>query len=175
MALLWLFSRQMPLALLPFAVYSVFHVATYTRQNLLPVLQPPPAGSGSTASSSNLANSIAHFVKTYYDTSMSLVAILEIALWFRILLSAITFQKGSWILLILYTVFFRVRHSNSSFVQSAVSQLTARADQHLANQSMHPTVRNGWEQVKNGVRKAADATDVNRLVRQNQTTPKKTS
>lgn len=30
MALVWLFSRQIPLALLPFTVYSVFHVATYT-------------------------------------------------------------------------------------------------------------------------------------------------
>ena len=30
MALVWLVSRQIPLALLPFTVYSIFHVATYT-------------------------------------------------------------------------------------------------------------------------------------------------
>ena len=153
----------MPLAILPFAVYSIFHVATYTRSNLLPTIQAQPQGSKQT---SGLSDTIGHFVKNYYDTSMTLVAVLEICLWFRILGSAILFQKGSWILLIVYTVFFRVRHSQSSFVQNAIMQLTARADAALANQSTPPAVRNIWDQFKGIVRQAADATDVNRLARQ---------
>ena len=132
MALIWLFSRQIPLALLPFTVYSVFHIATYTRTNLLPTISPPPAGASASPgrpapkSSSPLAETIGRFVKEYYDTSMMLVASLEIALWFRILFSAIIFTKGSWILLVIYSTFVRARYSQSSFVQGQVWHLVRR-------------------------------------------------
>lgn len=172
MALVWLYSRQIPLAILPFAVYSIFHVATYTRSNLLPTLQPQPQGAAG-SQAGGLSESIGHFVKNYYDTSMTLVATLEIWLLFRLVGSAILFTRGSWILLIVYLVFFRVRHSQSSFMQNAINQLTARADAQFANQSMPPAVRNVWQQVKGGVRAAADATDVNRFVQQPTAAPKK--
>jgi len=172
MALVWLFSRQVPLALLPFAVYSVFHVATYTRTNLIPTITPPqpspaaatsPGGRPATKSSP-LADLIGKFVKQYYDASMTLVASLEILLWFRILLSAITFTKGSWVLFAIYTVFFRARYSQSQFVQGAIGQGTARVDAMLANQSTPPAARQGWETVKGLVAQAADVTDINKYI-----------
>lgn len=176
MAMIWLFSRQIPLAILPFAVYSIFHVATYTRANLLPTLQPPQQSSqpGAKPQSSALSDTIGRFVKDYYDSSMTLVAILEIALWFRLMGSAMLFQRGSWILFAIYTVFFRARYSQSSFVQGAVGQLTARADATLANQNTSPAVRNAWDTLKGVVRQVADATDVNKYAGgQRQAAPKK--
>ncbi|KAI9824454.1 MAG: hypothetical protein M1832_001989 [Thelocarpon impressellum] len=173
MALIWLFSRQIPLAILPFSIYSVFHVATYTRTNLIPTIQPPqqvaPAAGASPSAKpqvkpSAIADTIGKFVKEYYDTSMGLVALLEVALWFRILVSAITFAKGSWILLVVYTVFLRARYAQSSFVQNSVRQLTARIDTYVANQSTPPAVRQGWGTAKGIIRQAADATDVNRYM-----------
>lgn len=169
MALVWLISRQIPLALLPFAVYSIFHVATYTRTNLLPTLQPPqqtpasasPGGRPATKSSPT-ADTIGRFVKEYYDASMMLVASLELALWFRILFSAIIFTKGSWILIVIYTVFIRARYSQSSFVQNAVGQFSGRIDGLVAGQSTPPTVRQAWESIKGIARKATDQTDINR-------------
>src|ERR1700760_4530478 len=101
MALVWLISRQVPLALFPFTVYSVFHVATYVRGNVLPTIYPPTA----TASDARprptgaLADAIGNFIRDYYDASMTLVALLEIALWFRLLFSAVIFTRGSWIML----------------------------------------------------------------------------
>lgn len=172
MALVWLFSRRVSLAILPFTVYSIFHVATYTRSNLLPTLQPQAAGTN--AQPGGISDSIGRFVKEYYDSSMMLVATLEIVLFFRILGSAITFTKGSWVLLIIYAVFFRVRHSQSNFMQNAITQFTARADAQLSNANIPPAVRNVWEQVKGGVKAAADATDVNRFTQPQATTaPKK--
>ena len=181
MALVWLFSRQVPLALLPFMVYSVFHVATYTRTNLIPTIQPPapssttsPGGKTSPAkTSSALADAIGKFVKEYYDASMTLVASLEIFLWFRILGSAIIFTKGSWILLVIYTLFFRARYSQSSFVQGAISQGSQKIDALLTNQSTPPQARQAWDTVKGLARQAADATDVNRYVQGGQQVPKK--
>ena len=173
MALTWFLSRQIPLALLPFVVYSVFHVATYTRTNIIPTLQPPkatpPAASANSptsprpaASNSQLANSIGRFVKEYYDASMTLVAGLEILLWFRLLLSAFTFSKGSWILLGAYTIFLRARFAQSQFVQSAFSHGAAMVDAQVQNQSVPPAVRQGWESVKAISHRAVEATDLKR-------------
>lgn len=171
MAHVWLFSRQIPLAILPFAVYSTFHFLTYLRANLLPTISPP-AASGA-AGSKPLADTIGRFVKQYYDESMTLVAILEIALWFRVLGSALLFQRGSWILLGLYTVFFRARYSQSPFVQGAISQLSARADAALSQPNIPPAVRQGWTTVKNIVNQAAEATDINKYAAGQPGAPKK--
>ncbi|KMU92327.1 endoplasmic reticulum protein [Coccidioides immitis H538.4] len=40
-ALVWLYARQITIAVLPFAIYSFFHVATFTRSHLIPTIQPP--------------------------------------------------------------------------------------------------------------------------------------
>ena len=167
-SLVWLTARQVPLALLPFTVYSVFHVATYTRTNLIPTLQPPkpvaaptPASpNGTPKSTSPLANGIGKFVKEYYDASMMLVAGLEVALWFRLLLSAITFSKGSWILLGIYTIFLRARLHQSQFIQNVFSQGAAKVDQQVQNPNMPPALRSGWESAKGAARKGVDATDM---------------
>lgn len=170
MALVWLLSPQYPLALLPYSVYSIFHIATYTRANLLPAISPPKQvaaadGTGaSRKSSSPLQDRIGAFVKEYYDTSMSVVSALEILLWVRLLLSAALFQRRSWILLGIYTVFLRARFSQSSHVQSSVAQLGARVDSLVGAQGTPPAARQVWDGVKGGARQFHDATDVNRYV-----------
>ena len=184
MALVWLFSPQYPLAMLPFGVYSIFHVATYTRTNLIPTLQPPqtiPAAAGASPSAkptyknSALADSIGKFVKEYYDLSMGLVAILEIALWIRIFLAAIIFTKGSWILLVLYTAFLRARYAQSSFVQGQFSHLAARIDALVGSQGTPPVARQIWEGAKGGAKQFHDVTDVKRYASGPQAPPKKAS
>ena len=155
MALVWLYAYQVPLALLPFSVYSVFHVANYTRTNLIPTIHP-----AQTNTASPLQDTIKKFVTQYYDPSMTLVAGLEIALWFRLFFSAFTFQRGTWILLLVYTIFFRSRYSQSAFVQGAFHGAAARVDALVANQSTHPAIRQVWAKLKEIVRQATDATDL---------------
>ncbi|KAJ5176518.1 uncharacterized protein N7482_002395 [Penicillium canariense] len=176
MALVWLYSRQLILALLPFSVYSVFHVATYSRMYLIPTLQPSspgaaggasptsPSGSKPAGKQNPLSETIGRFIKQYYDASMGVVASLEILLLLRLVLSAITFSKGSWVLLVVYLAFFRARYAQSSFVQQAVRQLTARADASLSHQSTPPQVRQGWEAFKGVVRQGYEATDIGRYI-----------
>jgi hypothetical protein len=176
MALTWFLSRLTPLALLPFVVYSVFHVATYVRGSIIPIVSPPaaPASSATSPPSSSrptqpprptgpVADAIGKFIKEYYDSSMTLVAFLEIALWLRVAFSAVLFARGSWILLVAYSVFLRARYAQSSFVQSAFANLAARADAVLANQSTDPRVRAAWEQVKGLLKSVVDSTDVQRM------------
>lgn len=174
MALVWLYSRQLILALLPFSVYSIFHVATYSRMYLIPTVYPAPQSAGSASPSSPnskpaakgnpLSETIGRFIKQYYDASMGVVATLEIALLLRLILSALTFSKGSWVLLIVYLSFFRARYAQSSFVQQAVRQLTARADASISHQSTPPQVRQGWESFKGVVRQGYEVTDISRYI-----------
>lgn len=165
MAVTWLFSNQTPLALLPFAVYSIFHVATYTRGVLLPAVQNASnVPAGQKAKPSSLSDTIGRFVKDYYDASMSVVAGLEIALWFRLLGSAILFVRGSWILLGIYSLFLRARLSQSTFVQGMVRQVGARGDALANRQDVPPAARSAWESTKGVAAKAHDATDFNKYV-----------
>ncbi|CCU82815.1 hypothetical protein BGHDH14_bgh01711 [Blumeria hordei DH14] len=106
------------------------------------------------------ADTIGRFVKEYYDSSMGLVASLEIALWSRIFLSAIFFSKGSWALLVIYTVFLRARYAQSSFVQDQFRNLEARIDSLVGAQSTPLTARQAWDTLKSGLKTFHDTTDV---------------
>ncbi|KAH9908555.1 hypothetical protein F4778DRAFT_717606 [Xylariomycetidae sp. FL2044] len=167
MALVWLMAPQFPLAMLPYGIYSIFHVATYTRNNVIPTIQPskPPAGAspGTKAANNPLSDAIGAFVKQYYDSSMSIVSLLEVLLWGRLLLAAIFFQPRSWIL-ILYTAFLRARYAQSNHVQNSVSQLEARLDAQLGAQSVPPAARSAWEAVKNGIRQFHAITDISKYL-----------
>jgi hypothetical protein len=181
MALVWLFMPQYPLAMLPYSIYSVFHVATYTRANLIPTVIPPKAISGSGASpnakpqyaSHPLSDAIGSFVKQYYDMSMSIVSSLEILLWIRLLLSALLFQRRSWILIAIYTAFLRARFSQSSHVQNSFAMLEARVDNLVGAQGTPPVARQVWDSVKNGARQFHAVTDANRYMN-GAAVPKKT-
>ncbi|CAG9939735.1 unnamed protein product [Clonostachys rosea f. rosea IK726] len=170
LALIWLFSPQYPLALLPYSVYSIFHVATYTRANLIPTLQPTPAAAAADGASSKprvsnpWADRIGAFVKEYYDSSMSVVALLEVLLWGRILLAALLFQRRSWILIVLYTAFLRARYAQSSHVQTAFVQLSARIDSAVGSQNTPPALRQTWDTVKNLAVQFRDITDASKYL-----------
>jgi len=183
MALVWLFMPQYPLAMLPYGIYSVFHVATYTRANVIPTVIPPQKISPPTGASPSakpqyaqhpLSDAIGSFVKQYYDASMSIVASLEIFLWIRLLLGAIFFQRRSWILLGLYTAFLRARYAQSSHVQNSLALLEARIDNLIGAQGTPPAARQVWETVKGVARQFHAATDVNKYIN-GTAAPKKTS
>lgn len=180
MALVWLFMPQYPLAMLPYSIYSVFHVATYTRANLIPTVIPPKVIAPASSPNSKpqygthpLSDAIGSFVKQYYDMSMSIVSSLEILLWVRLLFSAILFQRRSWILIAIYTAFLRARFSQSSHVQNSFSMLEARIDNLVGAQGTPPAARQVWDGVKGGARQFHAATDVNKYIN-GAAVPKKT-
>ncbi|KAI0204972.1 hypothetical protein F4808DRAFT_412799 [Astrocystis sublimbata] len=174
MALIWLLAPQYPLALLPYGIYSIFHVATYTRSNVIPTVQPNKAPAGAKPQANPLAESIGNFVKTYYDASMSVVSGLEIALWVRLVLSAVLFQRRSWILLGLYTAFLRARFSQSTHVQNSFQQLELRVDSMVGAQGTPPAARSAWDGVKGGARQFYAVTDLSKYMG-GAGVPKKTS
>lgn len=169
--------------MLPYSVYSIFHFATYTRSTVIPTISPPtqaaPAAGASPGAKPQLnthpiADAIGSFVKEYYDASMSIVSGLEIALWGRLLLSAILFQRRSWVLLAIYTAFLRARVNNSTHVQGSFARLEARVDNLVGAQGTPPAARQIWDGIKGGARTFHSATDLNKYAN-GAAVPKKTS
>lgn len=167
MALIWLYSKPIFYALLPFAVYSTFHFLTYLRTNLLPTILPPPPSSvaspGGAKPQSALSEFIAKFVKNNYDYSMHLVANLELFLWARIFCGAIIF-RNSWILLAIYTVFLRTRYSQSPFVRDALKGIEVRGNALTADNNIPDGVKSAWNTMKSSVRSFGEFTDLGRYL-----------
>ncbi|CCF34217.1 endoplasmic reticulum protein [Colletotrichum higginsianum] len=105
---------------------------------------------------------------------MSVVSSLEISLWVRLLVSAITFQRRSWILIAIYTAFLRARFSQSTHVQNSLAVFESRVDSAVGNQGTPPAARQAWETVKGGARQFYAYTDPNRYIG-GASVPKKTS
>ena len=166
MALIWLYSKSIWFALLPFAVYSTFHFLSYLRTNVIPTFAPPTPAPGSNPAASPgsrptvqhpLSEYIAKFVRQNYDTSMHLVSNLEIFLWARVFLGALVF-KNSWVLLLCYTLFLRIRYAQSSFVRQAFQGLERKGDALVNDARVPDGLRNGWKIGKDVVKKGREAT-----------------
>ncbi|CAO3654170.1 unnamed protein product [Mucor fragilis] len=67
-AVFFLFSRRVAVTLIPFFIYSVFHVLDFVDADLIPQLAPHQT---------KIQSSIQSIVSKYYDTAMVLVAKIE--------------------------------------------------------------------------------------------------
>lgn len=175
MALIWLYSKPIWFALLPFSVYSTFHFLTYLRTNVIPTIIPPAVTSGGPTPPSSpnssakpqvvtqhpISEMISKFVKQNYDASMHLVSNLEIFVFVRVLLGALVFMN-SWVLLICYAAFLRVRYTQSQFVRQAFTSLEQKGDALVNDARVPEGVRNAWGIGKNVIRQVGDATDMNK-------------
>lgn len=163
MALVWLSSKPVFNALLPFSVYSAFHFLTYLRTSLIPTIFPPvqPAVPGLPEQSSGISDRIATFVKNNKEYSMNLVANLELILWARVFIGAIFFMN-SWILLAIYTIFLRARYSQSGFVRGALKTLELKGNALAADNNVPDGVKSGWSAVKGAVKSFGEVTDASK-------------
>jgi hypothetical protein len=159
MALVWLYSKAVFVALFPFAVYSTFHFLTYLRSNLIPVVFPPAAGAPPPAISETLSK----FIKNNYDASMYLVANLEILLWVRVFLYCFVF-KNSWILLFIYTLFLRARYSQSVFVRDALKAIEQKGDALIVDARVPDGGRSAWNVGKVCVKRFGEVTDFGKMI-----------
>jgi hypothetical protein len=168
MAFIWLYSKPTWFALWPFTVYSTFHFLTYLRTAVIPTFVPPtitaPGGAGSPRPSVGvvtqhpISEAISKFVKQNYDSSMHLVSNLEIFLFVRLLLGALVFAN-SWVLLLAYSTFLRVRYTQSQFVRQAFTSLDKKGDALVNDARVPEQVRSAWIVGKDILKKITDATE----------------
>jgi len=123
LALFWFTTKPpVPLALVPYITFSAFHVATFTRTTLIPMISPPAPAANGQPQPHPFAKRIQQFVKTWYDPSMKLVAYVELGIFARVLLGVLILQNSLFTPLA-YAIFLRQRYYHSLFTRQAFAKL----------------------------------------------------
>jgi len=149
LAFFWWTSKPIAIALLPYTVFSLFHALTFTRTTLMPQFLPqgPPATSGGAPQPHPLAKRLQTWVKANYDTAMKAVAYIELLIFVRVLLGAITFQN-SLLSPVAYAHFLRQRYYQSAFTRDAIAYTTERIDKIVRKPGNPPQLVGIWEKVQ---------------------------
>ena len=147
MAVFFLVTTAHVTALLPYAVFSLFHSLTYLTTNVLPTFTPGAASSG-------LTPRIQEFCKTNYEPAMQIVSRIEVLLTTPIMLmSILTFSISGLTKAALWLYFLRYRYFSSGYTRQTFTHLTLRIDHLVANPNIPPLVRSIWTAIKTNVRR----------------------
>ncbi|KAF7310722.1 hypothetical protein HMN09_00615200 [Mycena chlorophos] len=150
LAFFWWISRPIAVALLPYAIFSLFHALTFTRTTLMPQFLPPgpPASAGGPPTPHPLAKRLQAWVKTNYDSAMRVVAYTEIAICARVVLGTFVFQN-SLAAPIVFVHFLRQRYYQSAFTRDALAVTTKRIDDFIRKPGNPPVLIQVWDQAQN--------------------------
>lgn len=134
MALIWFITPRFTLSLVPYAVFSLFHVLIYCKSVLLPqVFDMGPESKGVSA--------ISNFLSQYNERSMYWMGSVEIFTWVWLTLRALLFRRRSWIVWLFYSFFLKIRFENSKFVKSSFAQWRVRLDGIVSHSAVPSTVK----------------------------------
>ncbi|KAG8969875.1 hypothetical protein FRC03_000121 [Tulasnella sp. 419] len=162
LAIFWFFNKPVPLALIPYATFSLFHALTFTRTNILPRIFPPaPPAPGqersSSASQHPLAKTIHGWVKANYDPAMEFVAWAEIAILSRVVVGALVglpplywlpfFNsfRNSLVIPLVFAHFLRLRFYHSAFIRKVVTNVDARVTALVNQPGQNPQIKQAWD------------------------------
>lgn len=137
-ALIWLVLPAHLLAIIPFLSFSFFHVLNFASTDLLPAV-----GVGSLVSSK-----IQHFTKQYHELSRREAAGSELLLLLQLVFEALFFRKWSWISLLAYAVFIKVKSEGSLFTRNALKSWEVRIDGVVSNEKVPPALKAQWGNFK---------------------------
>ncbi|KDQ54730.1 hypothetical protein JAAARDRAFT_37828 [Jaapia argillacea MUCL 33604] len=149
LSLFWWTSKPVTIALLPYAIFSLFHVLTFTRTTLMTQFLPPgpPATAGGPPTPHPIAKRLQVWVKANYDTAMKAVAYTELLILIRVVLGAITFQN-SLLTPIIYAHFLRQRYYQSAFTRDSVAFVNGRIDGYVRKEGNPPMMVVVWDRFR---------------------------
>ncbi|ORX89482.1 hypothetical protein K493DRAFT_289337 [Basidiobolus meristosporus CBS 931.73] len=158
MGLLWYVSPPLFVTIIPFAVYSLFHVIDFARATLLPAIFPDlnsATRSPGATQAANIAKGIKRFKDTYYDAGMKSVAKVEvIGVMGLQLLGAITFQLSP-LGTLFYANFLRIRYHLSPHIRQTFTEVRTFFDNHLVSPNANPKipaiVGKGYVMIRDGI------------------------
>lgn len=141
-ALIWLLLPYHTLATAPFFFFAVFHVLSFSATEILPALNV----------SNSLNSKVSNFARVHHENSRRLAANFELILLIQLVLEALIWRKGSWISLVLYSVFIKIKTERSVFTRSTLKSWEVRIDGIVSAQNIPPAVKAQWGNVKRGLR-----------------------
>ncbi|KAM6497929.1 Uncharacterized protein family UPF0121 [Amanita muscaria] len=146
MAFFWWSSKPVTLALLPYAIFSLFHWLTFTRTTLLPQILPsgPPVNGSGAPQPHPIAKKLQSWVKDNYDGAMRIAAYVELLILLRVVLGLL-FLQNSFMAPIIYAHFLRQRYYNSAFTREAVANTTYHIEVYLGKPGTPPVLLKVWD------------------------------
>ncbi|RHZ76467.1 hypothetical protein Glove_197g50 [Diversispora epigaea] len=149
LAVLWFFNTPVIVTILPYATFSLFHLITYFRTNILQTFFPPPRQPHSsrvpqTSQYEKWANSTSKFISTWvhqnYDQAMKTVSFFEVVVITAMLIwNVLTFKLRLYILLV-YFLFLRIRFHMSKFTAQTFHNVGNFLDKSLLPPSASPNI-----------------------------------
>ena len=157
LAVYWFMSKPIFITLVPFVTFSLFHVLTFLRTTVIPIVFPsasPAPGANQAAAGgapaaqpaappAKIAKFIQGWVKANYDPAMRFVAYAEVAIFARVLFGALLF-RNSLMAPLFYAHFLRLRFYMSSFTRAAFQHVKSILDGYTQHQSCPPVVRKAY-------------------------------
>ena len=139
----WLFTPRFSFSLIPFFAFAVFHVLIYVEKVLLPKVFHL-----SSKDSSKILSFIDKFVVQYNDLCMHWVGTAELLIFILVLFRAILCFQRSWIILVVYAIFIKLRYENSKYMKAAFAQWRVRMDGIISHPSIPPFVKRAYNAIK---------------------------
>ncbi|SPO31181.1 related to POM33 - transmembrane nucleoporin involved in nuclear pore complex distribution [Ustilago trichophora] len=162
LAVYWFMSKPIFITLVPFVTFSLFHVLTFLRTTVIPMVFPSAAptptptptaaaatvnsassSTPATSASAKISKFIQSWVKANYDPAMRFVAYAEVAIFARVLFGALLF-RNSLMAPLFYAHFLRLRFYMSSFTRAAFQHVKNILDAYTQHQSCPPVVRKAY-------------------------------
>ncbi|OCB85258.1 hypothetical protein A7U60_g7885 [Sanghuangporus baumii] len=149
LALFWWMSKPIPVSLIPFATFSLFHVLTFVRSNILPHFFPPTpaATAGQPPTQHPFLKKLQGWIKANYDPAMRIVAYTELLILVRVIFGALLFQN-SLLAPIIYAHFLRLRYYQSQFTQRAVEHVKTFIDGYVRRPGNPPVLVSVWDKAQ---------------------------
>ncbi|EGO02662.1 hypothetical protein SERLA73DRAFT_176023 [Serpula lacrymans var. lacrymans S7.3] len=145
-AFFWWSSSPVAIALLPYMIFSLFHVLTFFRTTVMPRLLGSTSAVGG-PQSHPLSKSLQVWVKSNYDPAMKLVAFIELFIFVRVAFGALTFHN-SLLAPLVYGHFLRQRYYQSIFTRNALSITDEWVDTLVMRAGNPPTLVRALETVR---------------------------
>ncbi|GAA5815786.1 hypothetical protein MFLAVUS_009301 [Mucor flavus] len=130
-AVYFFFTKRIAITLLPFYIYSVFHVMEYTEQHLIPTFAP---------TQTKIQESIKSIMNTYHSKAMEYAAKIEVCgVMTRLVLGLFVF-KSTILSILIYAQFLRMRYYMSADTREFLTELGSKVDRFLTPPTAHPKV-----------------------------------
>ncbi|CAI5757626.1 unnamed protein product [Candida verbasci] len=126
------------LTLVPFAVFSSFHVLAYTNGYILPIFN---------LDKSPISKHVTTFINNNNAKSIQIASGIEIITVVWLLIRVITFRKRSLSPFLVYLIFLKKRHEVSPFSRNYFKIISQQGD-NLINSIGQPVLKDVWQQVK---------------------------
>ncbi|KAI7902238.1 uncharacterized protein BX663DRAFT_512236 [Cokeromyces recurvatus] len=134
-AVYFLFTRRIAFTLLPFVIYSVFHVNDFGKNNIIPCL---PASVQTKLPLISIVKNMN--TDKLYEQLMPIVSKIEIYIIMTRLVLGLFVLRSSLFSILLYGQFLHMRYYMSPYTREVLTQLGQRIDQLLTPPTAHPNL-----------------------------------